>query len=165
MPIYMDRHYLAHNTDLAVQDQYRVRFLTYWFYEVRSTAFCLVDSPDKGNHQASPPGVARPAPPHRARRGCLSVQEAFAEHNRQAPSDGSVSGSDCTPANNLGIVKLKGLREVRSRLLHPMGPAGEFGISRLSAMPGRCSHSTRLALGPAASVMPGRGRGVRPCLR
>jgi hypothetical protein len=62
MPIYMDRHYLAHNTDLAVQDQYRVRFLTYWFYEVRSTAFCLVDSPDKGNHQASPPGVARPAP-------------------------------------------------------------------------------------------------------
>jgi class 3 adenylate cyclase len=56
MPIYMDRHYIegatahavaiAHNADLAVQDEYRVRFMTYWFDEVRSTAFCLVDSPD-----------------------------------------------------------------------------------------------------------------------
>jgi class 3 adenylate cyclase len=57
MPIYMDRHYIegatahavaiAHNADLAVQDEYRVRFMTYWFDEVRSTAFCLVDSPDR----------------------------------------------------------------------------------------------------------------------
>lgn len=56
MPIYMDRHYIegatahavaiAHNADLAVQDRYRVRFMTYWFDEVRSTAFCLVNSPD-----------------------------------------------------------------------------------------------------------------------
>jgi hypothetical protein len=56
MPIYMDRHYIegatahavaiAHNADLAGQDEYRVRFMTYWFDEVRSTAFCLVDSPD-----------------------------------------------------------------------------------------------------------------------
>jgi class 3 adenylate cyclase len=56
VPIYMDRHYIegatahavaiAHNADLAVQDRYRVRFMTYWFDEVRSTAFCLVDSPD-----------------------------------------------------------------------------------------------------------------------
>lgn len=57
MPIYMDRHYIqgatahaiaiAHTSDLAIQDRYRVRFLTYWFDEVRSTAFCLVDSPDR----------------------------------------------------------------------------------------------------------------------
>jgi class 3 adenylate cyclase len=56
VPIYMDRHYIegatahavaiAHNADLAVQDRYRVRFMTYWFDEVRSTAFCLVNSPD-----------------------------------------------------------------------------------------------------------------------
>jgi class 3 adenylate cyclase len=57
MPIYMDRHYIegatahavanAHTADLALQDKYRVKFLTYWFDEERSTAFCLVDSPDK----------------------------------------------------------------------------------------------------------------------
>jgi class 3 adenylate cyclase len=57
MPIYMDRHYvegatahavaIAHTADLAVQDTYGVTFLTYWFDEVRSTAFCLVDSPDR----------------------------------------------------------------------------------------------------------------------
>jgi hypothetical protein len=49
MPIYMDRHYVegatahalavAHTADLAGQNRYRVRFLTYWFDEVRSTAF------------------------------------------------------------------------------------------------------------------------------
>jgi class 3 adenylate cyclase len=57
MPIYMDRHFIegatkhavanAHNADLAIQDQYGVRFLTYWFDEARSTAFCLVDAPDE----------------------------------------------------------------------------------------------------------------------
>ncbi len=57
MPIYMDRHYLeggthqtlvtAHEKDLATQVKYGVRFLTYWFDEARSTAFCLVDAPNK----------------------------------------------------------------------------------------------------------------------
>lgn len=57
MPIYMDRHYIegatahavanAHTADLAVQDKYHIKFLTYWFDEERSTAFCLVESPDK----------------------------------------------------------------------------------------------------------------------
>lgn len=56
MPLYMDRHYVegatahavatAHTADLALQDKYGVRFVTYWFDEARSTAFCLVDSPD-----------------------------------------------------------------------------------------------------------------------
>jgi len=57
MPIYLDRHFvegatrntlaLAHEKDLEVQDQYQVKFLTYWFDEARSTAFCLVDAPNK----------------------------------------------------------------------------------------------------------------------
>jgi class 3 adenylate cyclase len=57
MPIYMDRHYLegatahavanAHTSDLAVQDKYSVKFLTYWFDEARSTTFCLVEAPTK----------------------------------------------------------------------------------------------------------------------
>ena len=56
MPIYMDRHYVegatrhalanAHLKDLERQGKYGVRFLTYWFDEERSTAFCLVEAPD-----------------------------------------------------------------------------------------------------------------------
>jgi class 3 adenylate cyclase len=57
MPLFMDRHYVegatrktvaqAHQRDLAVQEKYQVQFLTYWFDEPRSTAFCLIISPDK----------------------------------------------------------------------------------------------------------------------
>jgi class 3 adenylate cyclase len=57
MPIYIDRHDMAgttaeevaqaHLEDLAIQDRYGVKFLTYWFDEARGTAFCLVQSPDK----------------------------------------------------------------------------------------------------------------------
>jgi len=57
VPLFMDRHYIkgatqhaiqnAHTADLAVQDKYLVKFITYWFDETRSTAFCLVDSPDR----------------------------------------------------------------------------------------------------------------------
>ena len=57
MPIYMDRHNTgdttreecaaSHEKDLAAQGKYGVRFITYWFDEVRSKAFCLVDAPNK----------------------------------------------------------------------------------------------------------------------
>ena len=57
MPIYMDRHDMqggtaedaadAHRKDLALQDRYGVRFLTYWFDDQRGTTFCLVDAPNK----------------------------------------------------------------------------------------------------------------------
>lgn len=53
----MDRHYIegatrhavadAHHKDLALQDKYNVKFLTYWFDEMRSTAFCLIEAPDR----------------------------------------------------------------------------------------------------------------------
>lgn len=61
MPIFMDRHFAqnatsqaladAHEKDLDVQDKFNVKFLTYWFDEKRSTAFCLVDAPDKQSLQ------------------------------------------------------------------------------------------------------------------
>jgi class 3 adenylate cyclase len=53
----MDRHYIegatrhaiadAHQKDLALQDRYHVKFLTYWFDETRSTAFCLIEAPNR----------------------------------------------------------------------------------------------------------------------
>ena len=56
MPIYLDRHEdlggisavelaAAHMRDLAVQDQYGVKYLTYWFDHNKQKAWCLVDAP------------------------------------------------------------------------------------------------------------------------
>lgn len=36
----------AHEADLAVQDQYGVKYLNYWVDEGDGTIFCLVDAPD-----------------------------------------------------------------------------------------------------------------------
>jgi class 3 adenylate cyclase len=57
MPLFMDRHYIegathhairnAHEKDLDIQDKYSVKFLTYWFDELRCTAFCLVEAPNR----------------------------------------------------------------------------------------------------------------------
>lgn len=56
MPIFMDRHDMrdatpesiaeAHRRDLAVQDRYGVKYMTYWYDQERCTGFCLVDAPD-----------------------------------------------------------------------------------------------------------------------
>ena len=57
MPVYMDRHYIegatrhavadAHEKDMALQDKYNVKILTDWFDEMRSTAFCLIEAPNR----------------------------------------------------------------------------------------------------------------------
>jgi class 3 adenylate cyclase len=57
MPMYLDRHDLtgssardvaaAHVDDLAIQDRFGVRYLTYWFDYDRQHAFCLADGPDR----------------------------------------------------------------------------------------------------------------------
>lgn len=59
MPIYMDIHpdlgdateediKAAHERDLDMQDDYGVRFLTYWFNSPDGHAFCLVEAPSEG---------------------------------------------------------------------------------------------------------------------
>jgi class 3 adenylate cyclase len=57
MPYYMDRHDLtgmtaaevsdAHLMDLAAQDKYGVRYVTYWFDYERGSAFCLASGPSR----------------------------------------------------------------------------------------------------------------------
>lgn len=57
MPVFMDRHYVegatrqsvadAHQKDLVLQDKYDVKFMTYWFDEMRCTAFCLIEAPNR----------------------------------------------------------------------------------------------------------------------
>jgi len=57
MPLYMDVHpglgdatpddvAEAHRRDLAMQGEYGVRFLSYWFSDPEGKAFCLVEAPD-----------------------------------------------------------------------------------------------------------------------
>jgi class 3 adenylate cyclase len=62
VPFFMDRHEFAgltaagaaaaHLKDLEIQDQFGVRFLTYWFDEERQTAFCLAKAPTAGALEA-----------------------------------------------------------------------------------------------------------------
>ena len=57
MPIYMDVHIVpgvkakdvaaAHMRDLAHQDEYGCKCMTYWVDEKRESIFCLVDAPEK----------------------------------------------------------------------------------------------------------------------
>lgn len=42
----------SHERDLAVQDKYGVRFLSYWLNEQKGMAFCLVEAPDSDMAQA-----------------------------------------------------------------------------------------------------------------
>ena len=57
MPLFLDRHEApgataadiaaAHVLDLAVQDKYQVRYVTYWFDDAEGTVFCLAEGPDR----------------------------------------------------------------------------------------------------------------------
>lgn len=57
MPIYMDIHNVpgieaidvaeAHQKDIAIQQEYHCKAMTYWVDENRGTAFCLISAPDK----------------------------------------------------------------------------------------------------------------------
>ncbi len=58
MPIFMDFHDLPegvspkhvaemHQADLDIEHKYNCRGLTYWCDEIRQTAFCLIDAPDR----------------------------------------------------------------------------------------------------------------------
>jgi len=58
MPYFMDRHDVpdatsddvarTHLQDLAVQERFGVKYLTYWFDYARNSAFCLVEAADEG---------------------------------------------------------------------------------------------------------------------
>ena len=63
MPLFMDRHDLpdataadlaaAHLRDLEVQDEFGVRFVTYWFEEEAGSGFCLIEGPDQESVEAA----------------------------------------------------------------------------------------------------------------
>ena len=74
MAMFMDRHDLpdataadiaaAHMRDLEVQDDFGVRFITYWFEPEAGSGFCLVEGPDAESVEEA----------HRAAHGLLPSQ-------------------------------------------------------------------------------------------
>lgn len=62
MALFLDRHEApgakatdiaaAHELDLAVQDKYQVRYVTYWFDDSEGTVFCLAEGPDRQSLEA-----------------------------------------------------------------------------------------------------------------
>lgn len=60
--LFLDRHAIpgasptavaqAHELDLAVQDRYGVRYVTYWFDEDAGTVCCLAEGPDRASVEA-----------------------------------------------------------------------------------------------------------------
>ncbi len=62
MPFFLDRHKApgatgadiaaAHELDLAVQDKYQVRYVTYWFDDTEGSVFCLAEGPDRESLEA-----------------------------------------------------------------------------------------------------------------
>jgi class 3 adenylate cyclase len=131
MAIFMDRHDLsgetaadvaeAHRKDLEIQDQYGVKFLTYWFDYQRGTAFCLIDAPDKETAQCV----------HREAHGfvanevvevALSAVEAFLGriHDPQAPTELTQDNADLAH-RAIMFTDIVGSTEMTARLGDRMG--------------------------------------------
>ena len=87
MPIYMDRHDLAattaeevaqaHLKDLAIQDRYGVKFLTYWFDEAARHGLLPGPGAGQGGGQPRPSRGARRRRPATMVEVELSAVEAF----------------------------------------------------------------------------------------
>ena len=125
MPIFMDRHDLAgatseevaeaHLKDLGIQDQYGVKFLTYWFDHRNGRTFCLIDAPDIETAQCV----------HREAHGfvasevvevALSAVEAFL--GRIHDLEGAGSGVESRDAGHRAVLftDIVGSTEMTSRL-------------------------------------------------
>jgi class 3 adenylate cyclase len=105
----MDRHYVegatrravadAHQKDLALQDKYNVKFLTYWFDETRSTAFCLIEAANRETIQRAHHD-AHGLIPHEIIEVDPTVVDAFLGRIQDPPSNaaGNVNPVHMDPA-------------------------------------------------------------------
>jgi hypothetical protein len=97
MPLYMDRHDLpdataadlaaAHMRDLEVQDQFDVRFVTYWFEEDAGSGFCLVEGPDAETVEAAHRAAHGMLPSHVIEVDQASVRGFFGRLNTHPPGE------------------------------------------------------------------------------
>ncbi len=105
MPIFMDIHddlgdvteqdiQNAHEQDLAVQDRFGVRFLTYWFNNPDGQAFCLVEAPDAGTLVAAHKAAHGLAPHKVIEVDKPSVSQFMGNWERSAPNMARDSSGD-----------------------------------------------------------------------
>jgi class 3 adenylate cyclase len=108
MPLFMDRHYVegatrraisdAHERDLTLQDKYNLKFHTYWFDEDRSTAFCLIEAPDRDVIRAAH-NEAHGLVPYEIVEVDPSIVEAFLGRIKDpTPADTNKTASDLIDA-------------------------------------------------------------------
>lgn len=121
MTYYMDRHdlpgatpadvALAHQQDLAVQERFGVRFLSYWFDYDRHTAFCLVDAPSEDAARAV----------HAASHGfmpseIIAVDRSMVEMFLGRVVDPAVTGSADSAFRVIMFTDMQGSTELTQRL-------------------------------------------------
>lgn len=97
MPLFMDRHDLpdataadlavAHVRDLEVQDQFGVRFVTYWFEEGAGSGFCLVEAPDAESVEAAHREAHGLVPSHVIEVDQASIRDFFGRLNTHPPGE------------------------------------------------------------------------------
>lgn len=130
MPIYMDIHpdlgdvteediKSAHQRDLDVQEDYGVRFLTYWFNSPEGHAFCLVEAPNeesavqvhKASHGLVPHKVIEVERP--------TVSQFMGNWERNIPFEARVAGPGSqidTGLRAIMFTDLEGSTDVSSRM-------------------------------------------------
>ncbi len=103
MPLYMDRHDLpnataadlaaAHLRDLEVQDQFGVRFVTYWFEEDAGSGFCLIEGPDEESVEAAHRAAHGLMPSHVIEVDETIVRGFFGRLNTHPPGEAYVDSA------------------------------------------------------------------------
>ena len=112
MPVFMDRHYVegatrqsvadAHQKDLALQDKYGVKFVAYWFDELRSTAFCLIEAPD-GETIVRAHDEAHGSIPNEVLEVDPAVVDAFLGRIKDPPPINTVPGKSAVTPIDAGL--------------------------------------------------------------
>ncbi len=97
MGLFMDRHDLpdataadlaaAHMRDLEVQDEFGVRFVTYWFEEGAGSGFCLIEGPDADTIEAAHRSAHGMMPSQVIEVDQASVRSFFGRLNTHPPGE------------------------------------------------------------------------------
>jgi class 3 adenylate cyclase len=103
MPMFMDRHDLpdataadlaaAHMRDLEVQDQFGVRFVTYWFEPEAASGFCLIEGPDAESVEEAHRAAHGLLPSHVIEVDQAGVRGFFGRLNTHPPGEAYVESA------------------------------------------------------------------------
>ncbi|MGC3948134.1 MAG: DUF4242 domain-containing protein [Chryseolinea sp.] len=130
MPLFMDYHKIqnitvedvvnAHMADLAIQEQYGVRYLQFWVNEKAGTVFCLTEGPDAQTCEKV----------HQMAHGNLACAITEVETGTYKLMMGQTQTDDHGMAKNKGSIDL-GYRTILFLSLRSMFPSDRSMASRL----------------------------------